>query len=197
MQIKTYGVNLNISNDIPTKAGYIFKGWATSISGSVTYEAGNTYALDEDITLYAVWEAETYTISYDANGGTNVPGIQLKTYGVDLTIASDTPIRKGYVFKGWAMTSEGEVVYLPEDKYSEETSVTLYAIWEEESVNYGDSNNDGKIDVKDAVLLAQFLAGWDVSIDFNSADCNADGELSIKDAVLLAQYLAGWNVTLG
>jgi hypothetical protein len=61
----------------------------------------------------------------------------------------------------------------------------------------GDANGDGVIDIKDAVLLAQHLAGWSVSIDENAADCNGDGKVDIKDAVLLAQYLAGWNVTLG
>ena len=61
----------------------------------------------------------------------------------------------------------------------------------------GDANGDGVIDIKDAVHLAQHLAGWSVSIDENAADCNGDGKVDIKDAVLLAQYLAGWNVTLG
>ncbi len=61
----------------------------------------------------------------------------------------------------------------------------------------GDINSDGKIDIKDTVAFAQYLAGWDVSIDTDAADCNGDGEISIKDIVLLAQHLAGWNVTLG
>ena len=61
----------------------------------------------------------------------------------------------------------------------------------------GDANGDGTIDIKDAVLIAQYLAGWTVSIGENAADCNGDGNVDIKDAVLLAQYLAGWNVTLG
>ena len=62
---------------------------------------------------------------------------------------------------------------------------------------YGDLNGDTKVDIKDAVLLAQYLAKWDVTIDKTAADCNGDGEINIKDAVLLAQYLAKWDVTLG
>ncbi|MBR3966128.1 MAG: acetylxylan esterase [Clostridia bacterium] len=61
----------------------------------------------------------------------------------------------------------------------------------------GDVNCDEKIDIKDAVLLAQYLAKWDVTVDDYSADCNGDGEINVKDAVLLAQYLAKWDVTLG
>ncbi|MBQ8208650.1 MAG: hypothetical protein IJZ89_07955 [Clostridia bacterium] len=61
----------------------------------------------------------------------------------------------------------------------------------------GDINGDSYVDSKDAVLLAQHLAKWNVSIDMSTADCNNDGNVDSKDAVLLAQYLAKWNVTLG
>ena len=61
----------------------------------------------------------------------------------------------------------------------------------------GDLNGDNEINTKDAVFMAQFLAGWDVEIDPDVLDCNGDGETNTKDAVILAQYLAGWNVTLG
>ncbi len=61
----------------------------------------------------------------------------------------------------------------------------------------GDSNGDKEIDVKDAVIVAQSLAGWGVVISDDAADCNGDGFVDIKDAVLLAQFLAGWNVHFG
>lgn len=66
-----------------------------------------------------------------------------------------------------------------------------------ESVIYGDLNGDGKITSSDAVILAQYLAEWSVTIDLKAADVNGDGEITSSDAVLLAQYLAEWNVTLG
>lgn len=61
----------------------------------------------------------------------------------------------------------------------------------------GDINGDGKINGKDGVLLAQYLAEWNVTIDMDAADVNGDGKVNGKDGVLLAQYLAEWNVTLG
>ena len=61
----------------------------------------------------------------------------------------------------------------------------------------GDVNCDGEINAVDAVLLAQYIANWDVAVDDYSADCNGDGKIDATDAVLLAQYLAGWDVTLG
>ncbi len=65
---------------------------------------------------------------------------------------------------------------------------------------YGDINCDGDIKVSDAVLLAQYLALWDVNISsegLEAADVRHDGKVNIKDAVLLAQHLALWDVTLG
>ena len=61
----------------------------------------------------------------------------------------------------------------------------------------GDITGDSEIDSRDAVLLAQFLAKWKVTLNESAADCNADGAVDSKDAVLLAQYLAKWKVTLG
>ncbi len=61
----------------------------------------------------------------------------------------------------------------------------------------GDTNEDGVINIKDSILLAQYLAHWDVAVHMQGADCNGDGAINIKDAILLAQYLAQWDVTLG
>ena len=60
----------------------------------------------------------------------------------------------------------------------------------------GDTNGDGEITVADAVLLAQYLAGWQVKTAPLTADCNGDGIITVADAVLLAQHLAGWEVSL-
>lgn len=66
-----------------------------------------------------------------------------------------------------------------------------------EAVKYGDTNRDGKVDIKDVVLFAQYLANWNVDIGMEEADCNKDEKVDIKDIVLIAQYLAGWKVELG
>lgn len=55
-QIKCYGHILDLRNDIPTRNGYIFKGWSTRRNGDVEYKSGGKYGLDEDVTLYAIWK---------------------------------------------------------------------------------------------------------------------------------------------
>ena len=67
-QTKTHDIALTLSSDVPTRSGYTFKGWATSVSGSVAYAAGDSYTANEDATLYAVWEKDEIVIpETDAN----------------------------------------------------------------------------------------------------------------------------------
>lgn len=72
----------------------------------------------------------TYTVSYNANGGSGAPSSQTKTYGVDLTLSSTVPTRAGYAFKGWATSSTGAVAYQAGGIYKANSAVTLYAVWE-------------------------------------------------------------------
>lgn len=140
-QTKYYGKTLKLSSTKPTRTGYTFKGWATSASGSVAYASGANYTANAAVTLYAVWQKITYTVSYNANGGTVAPSSQTKTYGVNLTLSSTKPTRASYVdengltisytFKGWATSaSSSTVTYKAGATYTANASITLYAVWQ-------------------------------------------------------------------
>lgn len=82
--------------------------------------------------------------------------------------------------------------YLPADGSIEISS--------EGSIVYGDCNGDGEVSILDSVLMAQYLAGWDVTFeksDLCKWDVDPDGEINTADAILIVQYIAGWAVTLG
>ncbi len=136
-QTKTHGEKLTLSSTVPSKNGYSFKGWATeSTTDKAIYKAGDTYSVDSGVTLYAVWEADTYTVSYNANGGSGAPSDQTKAYGTDLTLSGTAPTRSGYTFKGWATSATATTAdYQAGDTYSSEQAVTLYAVWEADSVS--------------------------------------------------------------
>ena len=122
---------LTLSTAKPTRTGYTFKGWATSASGSVAYAAGASYTANAAVTLYAVWQANTYAVKYNANGGTGAPGNQTKTYGVTLTLSSTKPTRTNYTFKGWATSASAtSATYAAGGSYTANAAVTLYAVWE-------------------------------------------------------------------
>lgn len=130
-QTRWYGEVITLSSTKPTRTGYIFQGWAKSASGAVEYQPGSKYGLDANTTLYAIWSPETYTISFNANGGSGAPGNQTKTYGQTLTLSSTRPTRTNYNFIGWG-TSSGSTsaAYQPGGSYTRNGNATLYAIWE-------------------------------------------------------------------
>lgn len=131
-QTKTYGSNLTLSSTKPTRTGYTFLGWSTSSTAtSATYQPGGTYTSNSGATLYAVWKLNTYTVSYNANGGSGAPASQTKTYGTALTLSSAKPTRTNYNFKGWSKDKNAvTATYSAGGVYTEDTAVTLYAVWE-------------------------------------------------------------------
>lgn len=130
-QTKWKDQTLKLSTTKPTRTGYTFQGWATSSSGSVAYASGANYTANAAVTLYAVWKAVTYTVSYNANGGSGAPGNQTKTYGVNLTLSSTKPTRTNYIFKGWGTSASATTVaYAAGGSYTNNAAITLYAIWE-------------------------------------------------------------------
>ena len=133
-QVKTENVTLTLSSTKPTRSGYTFKGWSTSKTAtSPTYYAGGSYTANASATLYAVWEQNaptTYTVSYNANGGSGAPSSQTKTHNVTLTLSSTKPTRSGYTFLGWSTSSTAtSPTYYASGSYTANASATLYAVW--------------------------------------------------------------------
>lgn len=130
-QTKWYGTTLKLSSTKPTRTGHSFAGWATSASGSVAYQPGGSYTANAAVTLYAKWTANTYTVSYDANGGSGAPASQKKTYGANLTLSSTKPTRANYNFLGWAASASAATAqYAAGGTYTANAAVTLYAVWQ-------------------------------------------------------------------
>lgn len=134
-QKKTHGVGLTISSVVPTRTGYTFNNWALSKTeadnGRWYYTPGSTCGRNENLTLYAVWKANTYPVTYNANGGTGAPAQQTKTYGQTLALSSAIPTRPNYNFKGWATSASSTTAqYAPDASYTANSAATLYAVWE-------------------------------------------------------------------
>lgn len=72
-QTKTYGTNLTLSSTTPTRTGYTFVEWATAADGTGTkYNPGATYTANAELTLYAVWTVNKYTLTKNQGAGTNI-----------------------------------------------------------------------------------------------------------------------------
>jgi len=157
-----------LSDAIPTRNGYTFLGWSTSSSATTApYNPGQSLSLRANLTLYAVWQISTntvYTITYNANGGTDAPGSQRKTDGVPLTLSSTRPTRTDYTFQGWATSADAIIVqYQPGGTYSENANTTLYAIWQQ------NSSTTYAVAVANGSGGGSFTAGTTVTITANAA----------------------------
>lgn len=133
-QTKYWGTDITLSSSAPSRTGYTFSGWNTQSNGSGTsYSKGSNYSSNSSVTLYAKWTPNTYSVTFDANGGTNAPSSQTKTYGQNLTLTSSIPKKERYNFKGWAETSTAtSAAYQPGGTFSKviTSNITLYAVWE-------------------------------------------------------------------
>lgn len=118
----------------PTRSNYAFKGWYTASSGGTKAgDAGASYTPASSITLYAQWTQNSYTITYNANGGSFTSGTsstQTKPSGTDVTLYNGTKVtRSGYTLSGWATSASGSVQYAAGATFTENNDKTLYAKW--------------------------------------------------------------------
>lgn len=131
---KTYGEDVTLPTTKPTRAGYTFSRWFWWNGNTKVYcNAGSAFSRNADTVLYAEWVAITYTVTFNANGGTGAPSAQTKTHGTALTLSSTTPTRSGYIFKGWGTSATATTAtYQPGGSYTNNSAATLYALWEQE-----------------------------------------------------------------
>ena len=127
------GTTYEIKN-VKAKSGYRYKGLASDVS-----YGGDTGGIITNSDVYIVLDfVTTYPVTYNANGGTGEPRAQAKDKG-DKTfeISSVRPTRDKYTFLGWATSPDAtEAQYQPGDSYTQDASLTLYAVWERKPI-YG------------------------------------------------------------
>ena len=95
---KTWGQAVQLDTTVPTREGYDFKGWATSADGPVVYQPGDTYSTEiegDSVTLYAVWEAQTFTVETNSGTGFTVDSYE-KAVNYDGSVTITFHADEGY-----------------------------------------------------------------------------------------------------
>ena len=118
--MKPHNNILTLRGALFTRKGYTQVGWSTVDGGEKVYGFEDVYTQNEALTLYPVWNANQYTITFDTNGGSEIAPIT-QDYGTEIT-APDNPTRKGYTFKGWDKE-------IPETMPAE--NITITARWKD------------------------------------------------------------------
>ena len=88
----------------PTRAGHTFQGWYTARDGGSRYDFSRT--VTGDVTLYAHWSVNSYTLTFDGNGGKASESSRTVQYGSSYG-ALPTAMRTGYTFQGWYTAKDG------------------------------------------------------------------------------------------
>ena len=112
-----------------TRANYTFGGWATSAGGPVVYGDQQSITVTGNETLYAVWIPITYTVTFNANGGTGSMSSQTFDAGQGQALTLNTFTRTYYTFGGWATSAGGPAVFGDQQTITVTGSETLYAVW--------------------------------------------------------------------
>ena len=111
-----------------TRTGYSFAGWGTVPGGPVVYADGANYDFSADITLFAQWTLNSYTVSFDAQGGSPTPVNQTVAYGA-LVTDPGTPARASHIFNGWFTAPSGGTQWNFASNTMGAGDMTLFAQW--------------------------------------------------------------------
>jgi len=185
----------------PSKTGYTFDGWYEQSDFSETaWDFATDKMPAKDVTLYAKWTVNSYTVTFDSKGGDAVPSATV-TYGntvakpsdpenpslddtiKNVTDANDAPVHD-FTFKNWYTD---EALTTPFDFDTPITAdITLYAKWGLPIVELGD-HDDGTLGTQfDRVWLSN--SWWRIlKADIDTDATNDNQALVIKEQVLTAQ----------
>ncbi|MCQ4086847.1 InlB B-repeat-containing protein [Saccharibacillus sp. JS10] len=120
-----YGAKITRPAD-PAKLGHTFAGWYTDLALSQPFDFENTL-VTQNTNLYAKWAVNTYTVSFDSQGGTAVGNLNAD---YETKIAPPiAPTRTGYTFTGWYTDASNQNLFnFSNTSIAENTQ--LYAGWE-------------------------------------------------------------------
>ena len=133
------GESITILGNKFARVGYTFAGWSKTTNGVVAYSNNASVASDSDITLYAKWTPNTYSVKFNKNGGKGTMKKQSGfKYDSNKKLSKNKFKKSGYKFKGWAISKKlaknGKVKYKNAKSVKNLTAknkgvVTLYAVW--------------------------------------------------------------------
>ena len=192
-----------------TKVGYHFIGWALSSGGEKVYSNGETVinvtAIDKaTVDLYAVWENNTYSFAYHANGGVGETYIQTFTYDVKGYVSDCNFTKTGYHFVGWGESADSvEPAYSTGDEIFNLTAndgaeYSFYALWAKNTytVNYHANGGVGEtyfttqtydveftLSVNPFTKLGYHFIGWDLDQNVLAATYSEGQSVSNLTAV--------------
>jgi len=168
-----------------TRANHTLQGWSTQQSGGSITAAGASFTPSSDVTLYARWALQVFTVTYNANGGTSESATASFTYGSTTPLILPRATRSNYVFDNWYSSAVGGyVIGAAGANFSPTGSTTIYAHWIQASLEgLGDSVKIAEVTV---------LAGSNSSFSAGSQGSTASVEYtadSLPNGTVITAYV--------
>lgn len=138
-QPKADGVAVTLSGETPTLSGYNFVGWSTKKNATTAdYLPGDSYAVDGDTTLYAVWSEGEFKVSFFVGELQVSSGFYPHNGAVPLpeAPAKDADNYFTYTFAGWDTNGDGKVDVKPDGRLIANADLTCRAVFESKYINY-------------------------------------------------------------
>ena len=141
------GKSCSITSPSIEKAGYSVVGWNTDSNATTSsWLQSKSKDINNSETYYPIVKLKTYTITYNANGGSGVPSNQVKEHNKNITLSTSKPTRTGYTFVNWNTSSDGTgTSYSAGATYSGNSDITMYAQWRKNIVTINFSVNGGTL----------------------------------------------------
>ncbi len=155
---KTYTISAKILNSTQGSVSWnnlqLEEGRTATTYQEGTISSSTKVTANSDHTVYALWTPNTYTITYNANGGAGSMGNTVVNYGTNTTIRNNTFAKTGYTFAGWTTRTDGmddgynwtgwsgTWKYVDGQYGISNNTLKLYAIWKDTtppSMDYGPS----------------------------------------------------------
>ena len=180
-----------VSDNRFVKPGYTFDGWNTKADGNGTnYPAdAELMSLDNlaaiDPTLYAKWRANSYTVAFNATGGSGSIADQSFTYGVPQNLTANSLTRGSDTFLGWSTSSTAERATYTDGQFVSNLTtmangkVTLYAVWRANTYEVRFDANGGSGD-----MLPQTISRSEAT------------SLNTNSYTRIGYSFAGWNTSI-
>ncbi len=193
-----YGASVSLPENV-RRQGYAFAGWTPAFADIMPAQ---------DMCYTAQWQANDYTVSFDANGGIGVMDAQPMVYDVPTMLYPSTFVRTGYDFTGWSVLKNGSIRYGNGEAVTNLGSekgenVVLYAAWTptQYSITYNNSlahENPLTYTIESSAISLMdpddkegyTFTGWFTTPDLSGTPVEMIEEGSHGDIVLYAGYVA-------
>ena len=180
------GEKVSEPSSLPTKEGFTFDGWYQDVTLNTKFDFNTSVV--SNLTLYAKWTENKYTLTFDANGGTGSITPITDLTGEYTLPANGFTAPSGKQFKGWSLTTDGALI----TKVDMTENRTVYAIWEEIIYSYeflestGEQTIDGKANSFKIVIDADETKF--VSLEIDGVLYEKDVDYTVKHGSTIIEF---------